>query len=283
MQLPFYTTPATDALCEEIAKKSRGTCFLMLSGGKDSVAAWLQCRKFFQRIIPFVCNSIPNLTYKNKYLDYLEYEFQTKILRLMGEDLKMALVRHVYQDSPWECDFIDEHLECEDYSKLDILNYLRLKFNLPRAWCAVGISASDSIDRRIYCNKTGGKNQSHRTFYPCWDWPKKELLNALRESGLKLSAEYRYAKRSMGGVPCATYNRILKRHFPRDFAELLKWYPLAEAKNFREDMIVRHYKEIQRERIKAKGGLDGDEAMVGGEDGEVLPSFAAEGEDGGEG
>lgn len=259
MILPTYSTPATDALCTEIAKKSKGTIFFGFSGGKDSLAAWLQLRKFFTRIIPFHCASIPNLDYKTKYLDYLEEQFQTKILRLMGEDLPMALVRYVYQESPWACDEIDQFLEVEDYSKVEILEYLRYKFNLPRAWCAFGISASDSIDRRIYCNKTGGKNESHRSFYPCWDWPRSEIIGAIRDSGIKLSAEYRYAKRSMGGVPSATYNKIMREHFPRDFEKLLKWYPLAETKDYREELLEQNYLLIQKEKAAARGGIESAE------------------------
>ena len=66
----------------------------------------------------------------------------------------------------------------------------------PQAFCKIipDISANDSIDRLIYCRKTGGKSEDHRTFYPCWNWPKAELLRAIRESGLKLSSEYKYVR-----------------------------------------------------------------------------------------
>lgn len=264
MNLPTFSTPGTDALCTEIAKKSRGVCFLMLSG-KDSLCAWLQLRRYFTRIIPWHAASIPGWELKRRYLDYLEYEFQTKILRLMGEDLPMALVRYVYQRSPWECDEIDEALEVEDYSKLDILGYLRMKYNLPRAWCACGISMYDSIDRMIYCRKTGGKSEDNRTFYPCFDWPRKEIVGAIRESGLRINPEYKYCKRSLGGVPCATYNKVLMEHYPSDWERLLKWYPLAEAKNYREEMLERHFRELQDERIAARGGKSTDADGNGGE------------------
>lgn len=254
MILPTFHTDATDALCQEIAKKSNGTCFLMFSAGKDSLAAWLQLRRFFSRIIPFHCASIPGLRFKQKVLDYYEYEFQTKILRLMGEDLMMALSRYVYQESPWMCDMIDDELDVDDYSKLDILGYLRMKYNLPRAWCACGISMYDSIDRMIYCRKTGGKSEEHRTFYPCFDWQRKDVIGAIRESGLWLSSEYKYCKRSLGGVPCATYNKVLMEYYPEDWKKLLKWYPLAEVKNYREDMLEQHYRELQDDKIAERGG-----------------------------
>lgn len=271
--LTTITTPSTDALCREIAQKSHGTCFLMFSGGKDSVAAWVHLSGYFKRIIPFHCASIPHLKYKEKMLDYYETMFQTRILRLMGEDLKMALVRHIYQLTPWECDQIDEEIgEVEDYGKLDILEYLRKEFSLPRAWCAVGISANDSIDRRIYCNKTGGKNKSNRTFYPCWDWTRSQLLEAIREAGMGISPEYRYCKRSMGGVPSATYNKVLMEHFPDDWKETLRWYPLAEAKNWREKMIDDNYALYKLQEAERRGGRSGEaegESDSGADGGDV--------------
>lgn len=269
MNLPEFNTAATDALCKEIAKKSHGTIFLMLSGGKDSLCAWLQLQKYFPRIIPFHCASLPGYEYVDNYLDYLEYKFQTRILRLMGEDLKMALVRHVYQVAPWECDLIDDSFEDKDFSKLDVLEYLRMKFNLPRAWCAVGISMNDSIDRLIYCRKTGGKNEANRTFYPCWDWPRAALLDAIYESGIEVAPEYKYTKRSMGGVPSATYNKVMMEHFPRDWERTKFWYPLAEVKNYREEMIDNNYQKWREQQaqihLKVQEALDSlDEPATNG-------------------
>ena len=274
LNLPRFSTPATDALCAEIAKKSHGVAILMCSRGKDSLCAWLQLRKFFNRIIPFHCATIPDYQFANEYMDYLEGAFGTRILRMMGEDLKMALVRHIYQDSPWECDVIDAVFPDEDYTKLDVLEYLRMKFNLPRAWCAVGISQNDSIDRLIYCRKNGGKNLKNKTFYPCYDWPREEMFNAIYEAGLYVAPEYKYTKRSMGGIPSATYNKVLMEHFPRDWELTKKWYPLAEVKNYREEMIDANYplwmeqeaaKRGGREAVNPEGGEAGTGECVGGD------------------
>ena len=255
INLPRYSTSATDELCAKIAKKSHGVCFLTCSRGKDSLCAWLQLRKFFTRIVPFHCSTVPGYRFADEYLDYLEGAFDTKILRMMGEDLKMALVRHVYQTSPWECDEIDAAFpSVEDYSKLDVLEYLRMKFNLPRAWCAVGISQNDSIDRLRYCRKNGGENPSHRTFYPCFDWPREEMFKAIWESGLYVAPEYKYTKRSMGGVPSATYNKVMMEHFPQDWETTKKWYPLAEVKNIREEMIDANYPLWLEQEAAKRGG-----------------------------
>ena len=256
MFLPTFNTDVTDALCKEIAKKSKGVCFLGFSHGKDSVLAFLQLSRYFKRIIPFHCASVPHLKFVDAILDYYEYEFQTKILRLMGEDLSISLKRLIYQ-APCDADAcFDEFGEVEDYNKLDILEYLRKEYNLPRAWCAFGVNAGDSQDRRIYCNKTGGKSDINRTFYPTWDWPRSEIVIALKESGLKLAPEYKYSKRSIGGVPCATYNKILKEHFPVDYETYKKWYPLMDIKTRREEILDARYEAKLNEAAAAYGGKD---------------------------
>ena len=271
-----FMTPETDALCREIAEKSRGTCFLMFSRGKDSLCAWINLRKYFSRIIPFHCSSIPHMEFVDRTLDYYEMMFQTKILRMMGEDLTMALVRHVYQEYPWECDRIDEEIgPIEDYNKLLILSYLRKEYNLPRAWCAVGISMYDSIDRMIYCKKYKGKNDANRTFYPCYNWTRTQVVDAIAESGLKLSSEYRYARRSIGGVPSATYNRILMEHYPRDWERTKLWYPLAEVKNKREEMIDANYPKWLEQRAAERGGRMDVQQEMGGADGEISSAEGA--------
>ena len=258
MFLPTFNTDITDALCKDIAKKSKGVCFLGFSHGKDSVLAYLQLSRYFKRIIPFHCASIPHLKFVDAILDYYEYEFHTRILRLMGEDLAMSLKRLIYQDprDATTCD--DEFGDVDDYNKLDILEYLRQKYNLPRAWCAFGVNAADSQDRRIYCNKTGGFSTINRTFYPTWDWPRSEIVAALKESGLKLAPEYKYSKRSIGGVPCATYNKILKEHFPEDYKTYKKWYPLMDLKTRREEILDARHEAKLDEAAASYGGKEED-------------------------
>ena len=229
---PTFSTPATDALCKEIAKKSRGVVFLGFSGGKDSICAWLQLRKYFQRIIPFHCATLPGMTFREKALRYYEYEFDAHILRMMDSSLSNDLLQGIYQlreDAP----FINSP-GWHRFDKLELLEYLRCLYNLPKAWCAFGIQASDSQDRRIQCMKYEGRHASNKTFYPCWDWPHGKVVDTVAEAGLKLSSEYLYSSRTIEGTPSATYTEILREHYPEDYATLRAFYPLVEAKCARE-------------------------------------------------
>lgn len=250
--LPTANTEATDALCKEIAKKSNGVCFLGFSRGKDSLCAWLNLRRYFKRVIPFHCASWCGMRFAKEYLDYCEYEMQTKILRLMGEDFPTALSLGYYQplgDYP-----AIERMPEQNYSKLDVLSRLRLKLHLPRVWCAFGISMNYSIDRRIYCQKTGGMSTINKTFYPCFDWTKDQIIETLQSSGLKLSSEYRYTNRTLGNIPSYTVNKVLREHYPADYVRMLAHYPWAEAKTVREEILDRKWLKAKEDELVAKGG-----------------------------
>ena len=232
LPLPSFSTPVADALCNDIAKKSHGVCFLGFSGGKDSLCAWLQLRKYFSRIIPFHCATLPGMRFRENALRYYEYEFETHILRMMDASLTSDLLQGIYQlreDAP----FINSS-GWHRFDKLELVEYLRYVYNLPKTWCAFGIQASDSQDRRIQCIKYGGRHDSNKTFYPCWDWPHGKIVQTVADAGLKLSSEYLYSSRTIEGTPSATYTEILREHYPADYATLCAFYPLVEAKCARE-------------------------------------------------
>lgn len=247
VKLPDYSTPETDALCREIAKKSKGVTMLMFSRGKDSLLAYLQLRKFFKKVIPVHCASVPGMKHVKDTLDYYESILSeidgtpVKILRMVGEEVPMALARGMYQTPDMLEGVLD--VDVEDYSKLDIMEVIRKELNLPRCWCAVGINICDSIDRRIHCKKCGGKHESNLTWYPTFNWQKCEIIRALQECGVKLSGEYRWTSRSMGGVPSATNGLIWKHHYPEDYELYLSIYPLAQAKELRERYLDRAWAE----------------------------------------
>jgi hypothetical protein len=71
----------------------------------------------------------------------------------------------------------------------------------------------------------------------------------------------------MSGVPSATYNKVMMEHFPKDWELAKKWYPLAEVKNVREEMLIGDYPKWM-EQEAAKHGGRGDRKEEGKEDGE---------------
>ena len=281
---PTFSTKASDELCKAIAKKSKGVCFLGFSRGKDSVCAWLNLRKYFSRIIPFHCATLPGLRFAEQALRYYEDEFGSHILRMMDSSLSSDLLQGIYQlreDAPF-ISSLGERKGWHRFDKLELVEYLRVVYNLPKAWCAFGIQASDSIDRRIYCSKYEGRNDSNKTFYPCWDWPHGKIIETVRESGLKLSSEYRYSARTIEGTPSATYTKILREQYPRDYAILKDFYPLCEAKEYRERLNEEVAGWFARQRAAANGGIAGEGADAASRGAQGDDESADLGETGGE-
>ena len=77
-------------MCEQMAAEC-DTAILAFSTGKDSIAAWLQMRKYFKRIIPYYCYTVPGLTFVEESLKYYEDFFGTHICRLPHRSLARML------------------------------------------------------------------------------------------------------------------------------------------------------------------------------------------------
>ena len=221
-------TEKTRQLCSEIAAASGGVCFLGFSRGKDSITSWLWLRKFFDRIIPFHCASVPGLSFVDESLEYYEEYFQTKIERCISGDIMHAISNLVFQ--PIEDEQLIDSLEIVSYDNHEVFLSLRAKYNLPQAWCAFGINASDSIDRRIYVNKCGGRHDHRQTFYPCYDWTKAQILDAVNRSGVKLPKDYLLANRTLASIPNLRHLISMETMMPEDFARVELVFPFIRAR-----------------------------------------------------
>lgn len=74
-----YTSSAE--LCEKMSAEC-DTAILAFSTGKDSLAAWLQMRKYFKRIVPYYCYCVPGISFVEDSLRYYEDFFGCHIYRL---------------------------------------------------------------------------------------------------------------------------------------------------------------------------------------------------------
>jgi len=225
-------TPASEALCREICDRSGGTILLGFSRGKDSIAAWLWLKNFARRIVPFHCAAVPHLGFVDASLDYYEQFFDTPIERCLSGEFSGALAKLWFQPANRETAI--DRMSLWEYENLEVARLVAAKHGCANAWCAFGINLSDSIDRRIYVQKSGGKNERRRTFYPCLDWPKEMILRTIEESGVRLPADYRLANRSLAGVPNVRHLMRMETEFPDDFARVELWFPFIRARMARD-------------------------------------------------
>lgn len=235
-------TEASRRLCKAIAAQSGGVCFLGFSRGKDAIVAWLWLREYFARIIPFHVTMAPGLSFIEESFAYYESRFATKIERFCDGVLVDSVDRCVYQ--PIEDVEAIDAMALRKYDNHAIVAALRTKHGLPDAWCAYGINASDSLTRRIYVNKYEGRIERWKSFYPCFDWKRAEILAALEESGIKLPRDYLLYNRSFSGLPEAATIENMRKLMPGDYARLRDCYPLLDA------VLARN--EFRRRRMPTK-------------------------------
>lgn len=244
INFPSTNTKASDFLCKEIAKKSKGVCFLGFSRGKDSLCSWLQLRRYFKTIIPFHCGDIPHLEYAEQALKYYEYEFDCHILRMQAPTYHADMYNMCYQ-LPWDEEFYDGWGINPKDSLSEVVEYLRYIYALPNAWCAFGINASDSLQRRIQVMQRGGVSKKSKHFYPCFDWSHEQIIKTVEECGLKVAPDYQMSNRTIAGIPNVRWLEQMRKNYPNDFRKILKRYPLCWASVIRQE-----YRKELRDKLE---------------------------------
>lgn len=215
----------------ETMKAQTSDVLLSFSMGKDSLAAWLAIREHFERIEPYYLYRVPGLELIEEALTYFEAKLGTHIHRLPHPALYRQLNNFVFQP-PERCRVIED-ARLPDFDYADVNRIMREDLGLGAdAYCATGVRAADSPQRRMHFLKHGPVVHSKKLFYPVWDWSKGDVIDAIAASGLKLPKEYRLFGKSFDGLDLR-FLLPLKQHAPRDYARVLEWFPLAELEIFR--------------------------------------------------
>lgn len=194
----------------------------------NSIAAWLWMLEFFPRIIPFCVDGCPGLEFVERSLAYYEKAFGTPIERCVSQTLLAAIADLVYQpfeDEEW----IDKMDFTVGMSNDELAETIRDKHDVGHAWIAWGISAADSIVRRSQQKYRDGMVESKRVFYPCTDWKRENVLQAINASEFKLPEDYLFANRSFVSPLNPRHLKRLREQRPDEFERIKFFYPLIEA------------------------------------------------------
>lgn len=215
-------------LCEQMAAEC-DTAILAFSTGKDSIAAWLQMRRYFNRIVPYYCYCVPGLEFVEESLRYYEDFFGCHIYRLPHRSFFRWLRGYVYQPPARATTIERADLPSdEEYNDDTIGDLIRNCAQLPDgAYVGNGVRMADSPYRRIGLKTHGAINHNAKRFYPVYDWKKEDLMRAFLESGVKLPVDYRLFGRTFDGLDYR-FLKPIKEHYPRDYEKIMDWFPLAE-------------------------------------------------------
>lgn len=234
-------------LCEKMAQEC-DTAILAFSTGKDSIAAWLQMRKYFKRIIPYYLYVVPELSFVEKSLAYYEDFFGCHIYRLPHPSMFRLFSSYVFQPPYRAHTIIEEvYMDQADYNEIVIGDMIRYGGELPdNAYIGTGVRMADSPYRRIAVKSHGAINHNAKKFFPVFDWLKADVIRAIDEAGIKLPVDYHLFGRTFDGLDYR-FLKPIQEHYPEDYQKILRYFPFAELEIGRRegfDTIQRRRDEI---------------------------------------
>lgn len=233
---------SSEELCAKLAAEN-DTVILAFSTGKDSIASWLQLRKYFKRIIPFYKYLVPGLQFVEDSLKYYEDFFGCHIYRFPNPALYRILRNAIFQP-PYRLEVIADKVFVEDelYNDLTVPDMICAEFDLPdNTYTAIGVRAADNPMRYMAVKQNGAINYNKYTFYPIYDWKKDNLLHEIDEAGIQLPIDYDMFGRTFDGLHYS-FQKPLKEHFPEDYKRFLKFFPLADIELARWEGVDKHNK-----------------------------------------
>lgn len=213
---------------------------LSFSGGKDSLAAWLNLREVAPalNITPIYHYMVPRLAFVERYLDYVEGRMGVRILRLPHPRLTYWLRHASYQPPKAADQILDLTFPFRDYG--DFIARAILEYDLPQnTWVAVGTTQNDSANRRLTFRKHGMVREAERKLFPIGDFTKTQIIDIIRRHGLKLSPDYRIWRRSFDGLDWFFLEGV-RRHYPEDYERILDFFPMLKLEQKRYEMAAAH-------------------------------------------
>lgn len=210
-------------------KAEANPVLLAFSCGKDSIAAWLALRDEGIEVEPCYLYYVPGLKFVEDELDYFEQEFGQKIHRYPHPSLYRWIMQAVFQ-APERLRFIEaSQLPIPDYDQE--WDLIRKDLKLPKkTWCADGVRAADSIQRRGAFVRYGYFRK--RKVSVIGDWLKGETLDYIADHDIDLPIDYEWFGRSFDGLD-KRFTEVLKKNDPDDFEVLKAWFPLLEVDHVR--------------------------------------------------
>jgi hypothetical protein len=221
----------SDDLCRYLRETTGPTCILAFSRGKDSIGAWLQLRRHFERVIPFHLYLIPGMSFEEESIAYYEEFFEEKILQFPQVGIYRLLDSYVFQLHD-RLDMIDDFNLNRDLTIEDIHDEIRARAGVPGAFVATGVRAADSPIRGTSIRTHGPVNYATKTFLPVYDWRMDRLIDELTRSGVKLPRDYEMWGRTFDGIDYR-FMEPMRRMSPADYERVKEWFPLVDLEILR--------------------------------------------------
>jgi 3'-phosphoadenosine 5'-phosphosulfate sulfotransferase (PAPS reductase)/FAD synthetase len=212
---------------------------LGFSTGKDSVCTALILKELGVKFTPFFFYHIPDLEFVERNVAMYEKIFDTQIIR-MPHPMLYDYLRHQDFQAPKATYYLDEM----DFPKLTfeklIDAHLESIGDPGGHYDAVGMRASESLNRRLVFKKQGFINHEHKKVYPICDWNAKDVLAYLKSKGVPLTEDYRIWNRSFDGLKYQFLFGV-KQNYPKDWQTIKEYFPLIDLELFRYEKNIQYF------------------------------------------
>lgn len=230
---------SSEAMCRFVAQHT-DVVVLAFSAGKDALSAWLQCRRFFKRVVPFYMYDVPDVPFVERNLGYYEDFFRTPILRYPSPPLMNVLEQGIYQPIHLWRLINDGELRRPRYDFEAILRDVMNEADARGTVLAEGQKVSDSLARAVSIKNHGALLRHRSKCFAVYDWNNDRMEREFRAENVKLASDYRVFVRTFEGARAAQLGPM-KRMTPRSYEQLLKWMPLAPADLARREFFHREH------------------------------------------
>lgn len=203
---------------------------LAFSRGKDSLATWLALREDGVQVVPFHLYRVPGLRFVDESVKVYEDYFQTRIYQYPHPALFRWLNNMTFQVP--ERRRIIEAAQLPFFTYEELHEVIRHHHDLPGAWVADGVRASDSPNRRTALKMRGPWRKSVLKVSPIWDWRIRHVREAQQRHQAPIAVDYEWFGRSYDGLDYR-FTEPLSRYAPDDYERLLEWFPLVDLEIFR--------------------------------------------------
>lgn len=230
----------------EIVRGRTDHILLSFSGGKDSIAMWLWLRDRIE-ITPYFLYLVPGLQSDNEMLAYYERFFGQKIHRMPHPILYRAINDIIYQPPQNVAKIWSMMLQDFDFAAVDRVVASEFVYQDTDWYCAVGMRATDNLDRRYMIMQNGVIGEAKRRFYyAIWDWNMERVYETIQKSGIKFPKQYRYNGRTITSLHYQ-YLKPLRDHYPGDFEKIKAFFPLIDLEFLRWEYLYEKYQHQEKE------------------------------------
>ncbi len=218
-----------------VAELSKGRVNVAFSMGKDAIAAFLALRDVpGLELTAHYSYLVPGLEFVDTWIAYYERRLGVRIHQIPHYSLFRYLQHDVFQTPRSHAQL--RPFRFEHYKNADMHDHAREVCGVPRStYIATGVRAADSPVRRTTFAVNGALNPWMRTFCPVFDWTIADVAGAIARAGLVLPVDYLLFGRSFDGIDFRFLAKI-RDHFPRDYARILDFVPMADMEIFRRHL-----------------------------------------------